>query len=56
MQTYKVDTYKLMAKFEDEKEWQQRGTIEASKDSTGKIIDVEVSNNDISTKSNAVEQ
>ena len=44
----KVETHKLMHKFSDQPTWEERGIIEVSKDSAGKVLQVKVDNNPLS--------
>ena len=43
----KVETHKLLHRFDDESSWSVRGTIEVSKDSQGKVLSVSVENDPI---------
>jgi hypothetical protein len=42
-------THKLMHRLGDSTNWEERGLLEVSKDSAGKVLQVKVVNNDIAT-------
>ncbi len=52
----KIETVKLLKRFEGEQEWTERGIVEVSKDASGKVIGVIVHNDQISAQANTLKQ